>query len=80
MTRFFHLYNIIILIITIQYLHSIFYNIPNARVERIKMTTYFVTPPRIILHIKVRRSAKRNRKKLIIGITRNTRVIEWNAF
>jgi hypothetical protein len=49
-------------------------------VERIKMTTYFVTPPRIILHIKVRRFAKRNRKKLIIGIARNTRVIEWNVF
>jgi hypothetical protein len=47
-----YFYNIIIFIITIQYFHSIFYNILNARVDRIKMTMHFVTPPRINLPSK----------------------------
>jgi hypothetical protein len=40
------------------------------------MTTHFVTPPRIILPIKVRRLAKRYRKEMSIVIVRNVRVIK----
>jgi hypothetical protein len=40
------------------------------------MNTHFMDPPRIALTIKVRRLAKRNRKKMSIGIVRNTRIIK----
>jgi hypothetical protein len=40
------------------------------------MTTHFVTPPRIILPIKVMRLAKMYRKEMSIVIVRNVRVIK----
>jgi hypothetical protein len=40
------------------------------------MTMQFMTPPRIVLPIKLRRLAKRNRKQMDIGIVRNARVIK----
>jgi hypothetical protein len=45
MSNFFYLHRIVFLIIAIEYLHSCFYNVPNARVERIKTTSHFVAPP-----------------------------------
>jgi hypothetical protein len=62
MNNFFYFYSIVIAIIAIKYLHSILYNVSNTRVERIKMTTHFMAPLRIILPIKVRRFAKRYNK------------------
>jgi hypothetical protein len=43
------------------------------------MTTHFMAPPRIILSIKTRRFAKRNRKQLDIRVVRNTRIVKWSA-
>jgi hypothetical protein len=44
--------------------------------KRKYMTTHFVDPPRIILPIKVRRLAKRNREQMHIGIVQNARIIK----
>jgi hypothetical protein len=60
MNLFLYFYLIIIFIKNIRYIHSIFYNIPNARLERKEMATHFISLPRIILPINMRRLAKRN--------------------
>jgi hypothetical protein len=38
------------------------------------MIAHLMTPPRIVLSIKVRRFAKRNRQKMNIDIVRNIRI------
>ncbi len=47
-------------------LHSTFYNLPYAWMEREQVTTHFVTPKSVVLSIKVRRFAKWNGKQMSI--------------
>jgi hypothetical protein len=46
-----------IIIMNIGNIKTIFYNVPNAWMELKEMTMQFMTPPRIVLPIKVRRLA-----------------------